>query len=84
MLERLKDDNKVIGIKQSLKAVEGGIVEVAFVAADADEKVVKDFKELCVKNNIEIIYADTMKQLGKACGIDVGAAVACILKQEDI
>jgi len=35
--------------------------------------------ELCIKNNIPIVYVDTMKQLGKACNIDVGASVACLL-----
>jgi len=29
--------------------------------------------ELCRANNVEIIYVDTMAQLGKACGIEVGA-----------
>lgn len=82
MLERLKGENKVIGIKQSLKAVEGGTVEIVFIANDAEEKVVKDLKELCIKNNIEIMYVETMRQLGKACGIEVGAATACILKKE--
>ncbi|MFA6308786.1 MAG: ribosomal L7Ae/L30e/S12e/Gadd45 family protein [Clostridia bacterium] len=82
MLERLKNENKVIGIKQSLKSVEGGSAEIVFIAKDAEEKVVKDLKELCIKNNIEIIYVETMKQLGKACGIEVSAASACILKKE--
>jgi large subunit ribosomal protein L7A len=82
VLERLKNENKVIGIKQSLKSVESGSAEIVFIANDAEEKVVKDLKDLCMKNNIEIIYVETMKQLGKACGIEVGAASACILKEE--
>jgi len=50
-----------------------------FIAKDADEHVVARIKELCIKNNIPIVYVDTMKQLGKACNIDVGASVACLL-----
>lgn len=80
MLDILKSGNKAVGIKQSLKAVEANNVKIVFLAKDADEKVVSGLKELCAKNAIQIEYVDTMKQLGKACGIEVGASVVCILK----
>jgi large subunit ribosomal protein L7A len=79
VLEALKNSNKAIGIKQTLKAVENNIAKVVFIARDADEKVTAPLKDLCMSNSIEIVYADTMKQLGKACGIDVGASAVCIL-----
>jgi len=66
-------------MKQSLKAVESLKAKQVFIAKDADEHVVARIKELCIKNNIPIVYVDTMKQLGKACNIDVGASVACLL-----
>lgn len=80
MLENLKCSNKTVGLKQSMKALENGTVKQVFIAKDADERVVGKVKELCQKSNLPITDVDTMKQLGKACGIDVGAAVACILK----
>jgi len=80
VLDILKSGKKAIGIKQSLKAVEANNVKIVFLAKDADEKVISGLKELCVKNAIQIEYVDTMKQLGKACGIEVGASVVCILK----
>ncbi len=80
MLDSLNSAKKTIGIRQSQKAVEEGLVKVVFIARDAEERVIKNIKELCEKNLIEIVYVDTMKQLGKACGIEVGAAVACLLK----
>ncbi|NLK88347.1 MAG: 50S ribosomal protein L7ae-like protein [Clostridiaceae bacterium] len=80
MLEVLKGSNKAIGIKQTLKAVENGAAEKVFIARDADEKITGNLKELCQANGVEIVYADTMKQLGKAVGIEVGASTACILK----
>lgn len=79
MLEALKNSNKAIGIKQTLKAVENNTAKVVFIARDADEKVTAPLKDLCMSNSIEIVYADTMKQLGKACGIEVGASAVCIL-----
>lgn len=80
MLESLKNSKKTIGLRQSQKAVEEGLVKVAFIARDAEEKVIRNIREQCEKSSIEIIYVDSMKQLGKACGIGVGAAIACILK----
>lgn len=80
MLENLKTSKKTIGVKQTQKAVEANLAKVVFIARDAEERVIVDVKELCSKNSIEVIFADNMKQLGKACGIEVGASTACILK----
>lgn len=80
MLEMLKNSNKAVGIKQTMKAVENGNAALVFIASDADERITGNLKELCVANGIQIVYADTMKQLGKAVGIDVGASAACILR----
>jgi len=80
VLENLKDSKKAVGIKQTLKAVDRGNAEVVFIARDADEKLVDELKRACLKNSVEIIYADSMHQLGKACNIEVGAAAAAILK----
>ena len=80
MLEELKSKVKAIGIKQSLKAVENDTAEKVYMAKDADEKVISSLKELCRKKSLEITYVDSMKLLGKACGIDVGAAAVCVLK----
>lgn len=79
MLEALRNSNKAIGIKQTLKAVENHTARMVFIAKDADEKVTAPLKDLCKRNSVEIVYADTMKQLGKACGIEVGASAVCIL-----
>ena len=79
MLEILKSSNKAIGIKQTLKAVENKTAIKVFIAKDADEKITGNLRELCLANAIEIVYVDTMKQLGKAVGIEVGASTVCIL-----
>lgn len=79
MLEALRSSSKTIGIKQTLKAVENNTAKVVYIARDADEKVIYPLRDLCISRSIEIVYADTMKQLGKACGIEVGASAVCIL-----
>lgn len=80
MIESLRDGNKAVGIKQTIKAIEKGSVKIVYIAKDADERVVGKIVELCRKGNIQLKYVDTMKSLGKACNIDVGAAVACELE----
>jgi len=80
MLEQLKNSKKSVGLKQSLKALQADKVKTCIIAKDAEERITRRVKELCEKKSIEIIYIDEMKKLGKACGIDVGASVVCILK----
>ena len=78
MLDELKTAKKIVGYKQSIKAVEAGIVKKAFVAKDADAKVTDQFEYFCKEHAVSIEYVESMKDLGKACGIDVGASVAVI------
>ncbi|AUG58501.1 Ribosome-associated protein L7Ae-like protein [Acetivibrio saccincola] len=79
-MDDFKNINKMVGLKQSLKAVQKGIVEKVYIAKDAEERVVSKIIDLCEEKDIPIVYTDSMKQLGRACGIDVGAAVVSVLK----
>ncbi|MGE5573461.1 MAG: ribosomal L7Ae/L30e/S12e/Gadd45 family protein [Bacteroidota bacterium] len=72
---------KAVGTKQTIKALERGEAKVIYLARDAEEKVIKNVMELCKANGVQIIHVDTMAQLGKACGIEVGAASAAILAE---
>lgn len=67
-----------VGTKQTLRVVEHGKAIEVFVAKDADPRITSKVIELCEKQGIKLTYIDTMKQLGKQCGIDVGAATAAI------
>ncbi len=80
MLTHLKNSKKTVGLKQSLKALQNGEAKTVIIAKDADESIIEEVKLICDNNNIEVIYVDEMKKLGKACNIDVGASVVCILK----
>ncbi|WP_352419566.1 ribosomal L7Ae/L30e/S12e/Gadd45 family protein [Proteiniborus sp.] len=80
MLTNLKDTKKVVGIKQARRAINNNEVQTMYIAGDAEPKVVHDIIQLCSDKSIEIIYVKSMKELGKACGIEVSAAVAAILK----
>lgn len=81
MLDEIKHHSKTVGLKQSLRAVEADRVQAVYIAKDAEERVVAKIIELCREKNIEIRKAESMKALGRACGIDVGTAVAAIIKE---
>lgn len=79
MLDGLKRMDKVVGIKQARKAAEANMLESLIIAGDADLRVVGQLKQYCEQRGIPVHMADSMKQLGKAAGIDVGASVVGIL-----
>ena len=79
MLSKLNELSRVIGVKQALRAVKQDMAEHVFVAKDADTKITSPVLELCNEKNITVEFADTMVELGKACGIEVGAAVVAVL-----
>lgn len=80
MLTELKSARRMVGLKQSRKAIRDGLVKTAFVAADADKKITVPFTELCLQHDVSHDIIPTMQELGQACGINIGAAVAVILK----
>ncbi len=80
MIELLKTKEKVVGVKQTKKSAEQDKLVAVFIASDADQRIVGPIKQLCESKNISIHLVDTMKQLGKAAGIDVGAAIVGVLK----
>lgn len=68
----------VIGTKQTLKAVKNGEVKELIIAADVDEKIREKVVSTAAEYNVPVTEVDSMKKLGKACGIDVGAAAVAI------
>lgn len=81
MLEDLKNSsNRTVGMKQTLKAIQEGEATQVFLAGDIDDYISQKIKEQCQNHGIDIIMVDSMIELGKTCGITVGAATAAILK----
>lgn len=72
--------NKVIGTKQTIKALEHHQVKELIVAEDADRQVLDKALVIAGESDVGISWVDSMKKLGKACGIDVGAAIVAIKK----
>lgn len=79
-LEYLKEVQKTVGAKQTLKALQRGDVSLLLVACDGELKVVSSLLEMAQKNVVEIDQTHTMEELGKACRIKVKAAAVGVLK----
>lgn len=70
-----------VGTKEATRTVEAGKALEVFVAKDADPRITSKLVNLCKRMNVPVTYVDSMKQLGKACGIDVGASVVAAVNE---
>jgi large subunit ribosomal protein L7A len=81
MLSVLLDAPKVVGFKQSLRVIREGKAGIVYLAGDAADKIQQPVISLCGEYGLTITEAASMKELGAACGIDIAAAVAVVLKE---
>lgn len=79
-LEFNDSDAIKVGIKQASKALMENRVKALYIAKDAEQHVTRRIMELADENNVPVVLVDSMKELGRACKIDVGAATAVVLK----
>ena len=79
VLQNLAQGHFVVGTKQLKKAVRNSRVRYVFLAENADPAVTEPIEQLCTANHIQIIWVPSMAELGRACGIEVGAAAAAVL-----
>lgn len=69
----------IIGTKQTVKALKRGSVKEVVVAKDADPILTSSVVSLAEDQGISVSMVESMKKLGKACGIEVGAAAVAII-----
>ncbi|OXM14989.1 ribosomal L7Ae/L30e/S12e/Gadd45 family protein [Paenibacillus herberti] len=72
-----------IGTKQTTKAVESRKAIQVYVARDADPKLTRGIVAISERDNIPIKWFESMADLGMECGIDVGAAMAAVVSDEE-
>lgn len=70
----------VVGTKQTVRALREGNVREVIVAEDADPAIMNKIIEAAKEANVPITKVDSMKKLGKACKIQVGAAAVAIIR----
>ncbi|GER67266.1 ribosome-associated protein L7Ae-like [Weizmannia acidilactici] len=78
--EKVNQAKKIIvGTKQTVKALKAGNVDELLVAEDADPNVTGKVIAIAEEFNVPVTYTESKKQLGKACGIEVGAAAVALI-----
>ena len=80
MLEKLKNSSKVVGTRRLLRAVQAGEIAEAYIAMDADLFIVRQVRQACTEAGVRLNEVETMKELGRACGVEVKTASAGIKK----
>jgi large subunit ribosomal protein L7A len=84
VLERLRTaEYRAVGANQTVKAIQRGRAVLVFVGSDADRRVVLDVLAAGRERGLPVIETASMKELGRACGIAVGAAAAAVLAPPD-
>ena len=79
VLQNISKREIVVGAKQLKKAVRAGRARYVFLAENADPAVTEPLEELCTANHIQVTWVPSMAELGRVCGIEVGAAAAAVV-----
>ena len=75
----LRNNHVVVGSKQLRKALAKDRAQQVFLARNADPAVTEPIQALCEVNHVPYTWVLSMQDLGRACGIEVGAAAAAVL-----
>jgi len=68
----------IIGVKQTLRAMKNGEISEVYIAEDADRHITNQVIELAEEQSIPYTSVPSKKDLGIACGIDVGTSTAAV------
>ena len=73
-----RTQGRVVGLKQTARAVAEGRAREVYLACDADPRLTEPLKNAC-GTGVSLHMEMTMAQLGKAAGIAVGTAACALL-----
>jgi large subunit ribosomal protein L7A len=73
---------RVVGMRETLKRMTQGMAVGVFVAKDAEPRVIEEVVAQSQARGVPLEYVDSMDELGRLCGIEVGAACAALLLPE--
>ncbi|MBR2955547.1 MAG: ribosomal L7Ae/L30e/S12e/Gadd45 family protein [Ruminococcus sp.] len=78
-LPELSRHRVVVGAKQFRKALNKGCARQVFLARDADPSLTEPIMAQCQHSGVAYTWVRSMTELGRACGIEVGAAAATVV-----
>ena len=81
-LEISKNTGKIKkGTNETTKAIERGNAKLVVIAQDVEPKeIVMHLPVLCDEKKCDYVYIPSKQELGRAVGINVGTASACIIE----
>lgn len=79
----MKDKDRVIGLRETVKMIKQGRVSSIKLALNADENIVNQILDLCKDTDIKIEKVKRKEKLGQSCGIERPAAVVAYLKVDE-
>lgn len=78
MLEEVRSENAVVGMRRCMRLIESGDAAKAFIAGDVEPGMTRRILDACRVNGVAIELVESKSALGKACHIDVDASVVVI------
>lgn len=75
-LKQLQMNHIIVGTKQLRKRLNSGGVCRVYLARNADPAITAPLEDLCRQKGVACSWVCSMADLGRACGIEVGAAAA--------
>ena len=69
-----------VGFKQTVRALEEEKAEKVYLSEDCAGHMRSRIEDLCAKTGVQLLYAESMAELGRLCEIEVKASCAVILK----
>ena len=79
-MEEHRESKKVVGIKQVKKALREGRALEVILADDADPALIEPLEGACLEAGVPTTRTASIKELGRACSIAVGAACAAYVR----
>ena len=77
----LETGDRVIGLKQTLRALQQNKAKLVYVANDVDPQILGKIKASGQGKNVEVVLLRVgQRELGKLCQIDVGASVVTVVR----
>ena len=78
----LEAKEKVVGLKETLRALQKDMVSAVYLANDVDESLRRRVSAALREKNVQMIPVRIgRKEFGRLCGIEVGASVVALLRE---
>lgn len=72
--------DRVVGSKQVIRGLRAGTLSRVYIAEDADTFLFQQVVRASEDAGVPAVRVSTMKELGHACGLEIGAAAAGICR----